>query len=118
LSRISPVFFRYLTLGGFFGLFGLMMLWPTVLAASPRFPAALILIATVAPLLPLVRGLLSFSPRSYAWAGFISLPYFVHGTVETYADAGARGLAAAEILFSLMLFFGSALALRSRGKAR
>jgi uncharacterized membrane protein len=118
LIKISPVFFRYLTLGGFFGLFGLMMLWPTVLAASPRFPAALILIATVTPLLPLVRGLLSFSPKSYAWAGFISLPYFVHGTVETYADAGTRWLAAAEILFSLMLFFGSALALRCRGKAR
>jgi uncharacterized membrane protein len=118
LIKIAPVFYQYLTLGGYFGLFGLMMLWPTVLAPSAQFPVALVLIATVTPLLLLVRGLLSFSPKSYAWAGFISLLYFAHGTVETYAEAGTRGLAAAEILFSLMLFFGSALALRSRGKAR
>jgi uncharacterized membrane protein len=41
----------------------------------------------------------------------------VHGTVEIYANAGTRHLAAAEILFSLMLFFGSALTLRFNRKA-
>jgi uncharacterized membrane protein len=117
LIKIAPIFYHYLTLGGYFGLFGLMMLWPTVLMASTQFPVALILIATVTPLLLLVRGLLAFSPKSYAWAGFISLLYFVHGTVEIYANAGTRHLAAAEILFSLMLFFGSALALRFNKKA-
>jgi uncharacterized membrane protein len=107
-----PILFHYLALCGYFGLFALMMLWPTVLAASPRFPVALILAATAAPLLLLLRGLLAFNPRSHAWAGFLSLPYFAHGTVEIYANDGARPLAATEILFSLMLFFGSALAIR------
>ncbi|MGJ0483872.1 MAG: DUF2069 domain-containing protein [Methylomicrobium sp.] len=113
----TPLFYHYLALGGYFGLFALMMLWPTVLAASTRFPVALILIVTVTPLLLLLRGLLAFNPKSHAWAGFLSLLYFVHGTVEMYANAGARHLAAAEILFSLLLFFGSALAIRFKGKA-
>ena len=95
-----------------------MMLWPTVLTTAPQLPVALVLIVTVTPLLLLVRGLLAFNPKSYAWAGFISLLYFVHGAVEIYANGDARWLAAAEILFSLLLFFGSALALHHRGKAR
>jgi len=117
LNKMAQTF-RYLTLTGYFGLFALMMLWPTVLAAAPQIPVALVLIVTVTPLLLLVRGLLAFNPKSYAWAGFISLLYFAHGAVEIYANAGARWLAGSEILFSLLLFFGSALALRSRGKAR
>jgi len=118
LRTIAPIFFHYLALAGYFGLFALMMLWPTVLAAPPGFPVALILIVTVTPLLLLVRGLLGFNPKSYAWAGFISLLYVAHGAVEIYANAGARWLAGSEILFSLLLFFGSALTLRLRGKAR
>lgn len=114
----KPIFFHYLALGGYFGLFALMMLWPTALAASTRFPVALILVATVTPLLLLLRGLLASNPKSHAWAGFLSLPYFVHGTVEMYASAGTRHLAAAEILFSLLLFFGSALAIRFSRKTQ
>jgi uncharacterized membrane protein len=118
LIRSRPIFFHYLALGGYFGLFALMMLWPTVLAASTRFPVALILVATVAPLLLLIRGLLAANPKSHAWAGFLSLPYFVHGTVEIYANPATRPLATAEILFSLLLFFGSALAIRFGRKAQ
>jgi uncharacterized membrane protein len=118
LISSRPIFFHYLALAGYFGLFALMMLWPTVLVPSTRFPVALILVATVTPLLPLLRGLLAFNPRSHAWAGFLSLPYFVHGTVEAYANAGTRHLAAAEVLFSLLLFFGSALAIRFSRKSQ
>lgn len=115
---MTPSLPLYVALAGYFGLFALMMLWPTVLTPPAQFPVALILIATVTPLLLLVRGLLAFKPKSYAWAGFISLLYFAHGATEAYANAAARGPAAAEILFSLLLFFGSALALRARGKVR
>ncbi|MEC4747978.1 DUF2069 domain-containing protein [Methylomicrobium sp. Wu6] len=118
MSKIAPVFFHYVALSGYFGLFAQMMLWPTVLTTSTQFPVALVLIVTVTPLLFLVRGLLAFNPKSYAWAGFISLLYFAHGATEIYANTDARPLAAAEILFSLLLFFGSALTLRFRDKDR
>ena len=113
----GPALFRTTALGGFFGLFGLLMLWPTLLAPSSQWPTALILIVTVTPLLFLVRGLLAANLKSYAWSGFVSLLYFMHGAIEAYADAGVRWLAAAEILFSLLLFFGSALAIRSAKKS-
>lgn len=116
--KFAPSFFRMTALAGFFGLFGLLMLWPTVLAPARQLPTALILIVTVTPLLLLVRGLLAANPKSYAWAGFISLLYFTHGAIEAYAGIGTLPLAAAEILFSLLLFFGSALAIRYAGKFR
>ncbi|MDD1612683.1 MAG: DUF2069 domain-containing protein [Methylococcaceae bacterium] len=116
--KINPILFRLASLSGFFGLFALMMLWPTVLAPTSRFPVAIILIATVTPLLLLARGLLAAHPKFYAWAGFVSLLYFSHGVIEAYASEDTRRLAAAEILFSLMLFFGSALAIRYAGKSR
>ncbi|MGR8940300.1 MAG: DUF2069 domain-containing protein [Gammaproteobacteria bacterium] len=115
--KTAPILFRMTALSGFFGLFTLLMLWPTVLAPARQWPTALILIVTVTPLLILVRGLLEARPQSYAWAGFISLPYFAHGAIEAYADAGTRLLAAAELVFSLLLFFGSALAIRYPGKS-
>ncbi|HSN23787.1 MAG TPA: DUF2069 domain-containing protein [Methylomicrobium sp.] len=116
--KIEPNLFRRAALSGFFGLFALLMLWPTVLAPARQLPAALILIITVTPLLFLVRGLLRARPKTYAWAGFISLLYFTHGAIEAYANAEVRLLAGIEIFLSLLLFFGSALAIRYARKSR
>lgn len=113
---IKPTYCYIAALTGFFGLFALLMLWNTVLAPSTRFPVALVLLAVVTPLLLPMRGLLNRKPRSCAWAAYISLIYFLHGTAEAYANAGERLYATIEILLSLMLFFGAALYIRFADK--
>lgn len=105
--KISPTYCHIVALAGFFGLFVLLMLWHTVLAPPVRFPVALILLITVTPLLLPMRGLLSGKPKSCAWAAYISMLYFVHGSIETYSNPDERYYAALEVVFSLMLFLGA-----------
>ena len=104
---MKPEHFYWTALAGYFGLFLLLMLWPTLLAPPARFPVAL--------LLPL-RGLLNTSLRSCAWAAYIRLIYFTHGTIETFANPLQRGYAILEIVFSLLLFLGASLYIRSAEK--
>lgn len=110
--NIKPIYYYYLALTGFFGLFVLLMLWHTVLAPSGRFPVALMLLVTVTPLLLPMRGLLAGKPKSCAWAAYISLFYFLHGSAEAYASATDRLFASIEIILSLLLFFGATLYVR------
>jgi uncharacterized membrane protein len=110
--NIKPIYCYIIALTGFFGLFALLMLWNTVLAPSTRFPVALVLLITITPLLLPMRGLLDRKPRSCAWAAYVSLIYFLHGTAEAYVNAGERLYAVLEVMLSLMLFFGSAFYVR------
>jgi uncharacterized membrane protein len=114
--NIKPVYFYILALTGFFGLFALLMLWNTVLVTSSRFPVALMLVITVTPLLLPLRGLLNRNPRSCAWMAYISLIYFLHGSVEAYANTSGRLYPSLEVILSLMLFFGTTLYVRFAGK--
>lgn len=110
--NIKPIYYYIIALTGFFGLFALLMLWNTVLAPSGRLPVALVLLIAVTPLLLPMRGLLDRNPRSCAWAAYVSLIYFLHGTAEAYANADERLYAVLEVMLSLMLFFGSAFYVR------
>ncbi|MDO9105514.1 MAG: DUF2069 domain-containing protein [Methylovulum sp.] len=112
---IKPIYYYAVALTGFFGLFALLMLWHTVLAPSATFPIALVLLITVTPLLLPMRGLLDRKLKSCAWAAYISLIYFVHGSAEAYINADGRLYAALEILLSLMLFLGASLYIRFAG---
>ena len=114
--NIKPIYFYIVALTGYFGLFTLLMLWNTVLTPSSRFPVALMLLITVTPLLLNLRGLLDRNPKSCAWMAYISLIYFIHGSVETYVNSNGRLLPSLEITFSLMLFFGTTLYVRYAGK--
>lgn len=97
----------YAALAGYFGLFFLLMVWNTVLFPSTRLPVALVLIFAVGPLLLPLRGFLDGNTRKCSWLAYISLFYFMHGIGEAYANVAERGLAAMEIVFSLILFFGA-----------
>jgi uncharacterized membrane protein len=114
--NIKPVYFYILALTGFFGLYALLMLWNTVLVTPSRFPVALMLVITVTPLLLPLRGLLDRNPRSCAWMAYISLIYFLHGSVEAYANTSGRLYPSLEVILSLMLFFGTTLYVRFAGK--
>lgn len=113
---IKPIHYYITALIGFFGLFILLMLWNTLLAPSSRFPVALVLLITVTPLLLPMRGLLDRKAKSCAWAAYLSLIYFIHGTAEVYANADERLYASLEIILSLMLFFGATFYIRYMGK--
>jgi uncharacterized membrane protein len=113
---IKPVYFYIMALTGYFGLFALLMLWNTILAPSSQFPVALMLLITVTPLLLNLRGLLNRNPKSCAWMAYISLAYFIHGSVETYVNTNGRLYPSLEVILSLMLFFGTTLYVRYAGK--
>lgn len=114
--NIKPIYYYIIALVGFFGLFALLMLWNTILAPSTRFPVALVLLVTVTPLLLPMRGFLDRKPKSCAWAAYVSLIYFLHGTAEAYVNADERLYASLEVMLSLMLFFGTAFYVRLAGK--
>jgi uncharacterized membrane protein len=117
ILTIKPVYYYYLALTGFFGLFILLMLWNTVFSPSPSLPVALLLLISVTPLLLPMRGLLNRHKKSCAWASYISLIYFIHGCVEAYASTDQRLLASLEVLMSLLLFFGTVGYVRFAGKS-
>lgn len=104
---MSRAIYHYAALVGFFGLFALLMAWPTVLAPATRLPVSLILLITVSPLLMPLRGLLKGHLKSCTWMSYISLIYFTHGIVEAYANPAERGYALIEVGFSLLLCFGA-----------
>ena len=116
--KINSVYFHHGAITGFLGLFTLLMLWHTTLAPSQRFPVALMLVTYIGPLLLPMRGLLRREMKSCAWAAYLSLFYFIHGCIEAYANHEERGYAILEIIFSSMLFFGSALYIRFSGTVR
>ncbi len=103
----NPKHYHIAALIGFFGLFSLLMLWHTVLVPASQLPTAFILLITITPLLLPLRGLLNGQRKSCAWMAYISLLYFVHGTVEAYGNAPERLYALLEVLLSLLLFFGA-----------
>ena len=114
--NIKPIYYYTIALTGYFGLFALLMLWNTILAPSSRFPVALMLLITVTPLLLNLRGLLDRNTKSCAWMAYISLAYFIHGSVEAYANTNGRLYPLLEVILSLMLFFGTTLYVRYAGK--
>lgn len=114
--KITARHYYISALAGFFGLFILLMLWHTLLAPSGRFPVALVLLVTVTPLLIPMRGLLNAKPKSCAWAAYVSLLYFIHGSVEAYVNVAERLYASLEVFLSLLLFLGAMLYVRNHKK--
>ena len=107
-------FWFFLAQIGFFSLFALLMLLPTILVPPQQYPIGLILILTVTPLLLPMRGFLKGLKKNCAWMGYISLIYFIHGTVECYSttNINERIYSGLEITSSLLLFFGTTLYIR------
>ncbi|MDZ7663518.1 DUF2069 domain-containing protein [Thiohalophilus sp.] len=110
------IFSRWLTLGAYFALLILLMLWLTVLAPPQSVPVSVALLLLVGPLLFPLRGLLHGRPYTHAWTSFLVLIYFVHGVVEAYSNPDERLYAALEILFSVLLYSGALLYARHRGR--
>ncbi|MEI6335063.1 MAG: DUF2069 domain-containing protein [Methylococcaceae bacterium] len=114
--NIKPIYFHSVALAGFLGLFALLMLWNTVLVPSSGFPVALKLLITVTPLLLPLRGFLNRNARSCNWMAYVSMIYFLHGSIETYAGSTDRLYPCLELILSVMLFLGATLYVHFSGK--
>jgi len=106
---MKRIYYYYMALTGFFGLFILLMLWNTVLSPSTHFPVALVLIFVVTPLLLPLKGLLNANLRSCTWMSYISLFYFTYGISEAYTMPAEFYYALLEVFFSLLLCVGCSL---------
>ncbi len=118
IIKINATYYYWLAIAAFLGLFGLLMLWNTVLVPSTRFPVVFLLLLNITPLLIPLRGMLNGNKKSCSWMAYISLFYILHGAVECYANANERGLAALEVFLGLLLFFGTAFYVRPPGQKK
>ncbi len=106
---------RWTALFGYFGLLGTLSIWHAWISPAERVPTALVLIVLLTPLLFPLRGLLQGKPYTHAWTGILSLLYFTLG-VGHAAVAEERFYGAILIVTSLLLFSGSVLYARLRGR--
>ncbi len=102
---------RRLTLFSYIALVAVLLAWYGLL-----YPAPLILILILLPLLFPLKGLLKGSPYTHAWSSFLILLYFIHGVVEAYANPSVRMWALLEVLFSVTFYTGAVLYARWRGR--
>jgi uncharacterized membrane protein len=112
--RLSTL--RAISLGGYFGLLLLLILWAVWLQPPTRLPVAFVLAFGIGPLLLPLRGILHGRAYTHAWASMLLLVYFTHGVVEAYSDPQLRALALVEVALSAVTFFAAAL--YARYKAR
>ncbi|ORU94165.1 MAG: hypothetical protein A6F70_07765 [Cycloclasticus sp. symbiont of Bathymodiolus heckerae] len=106
----------WLQLLSYLSLIGFMTAWITVLAPPQTFPIGLVLIACIVPLLLPLMGVLHGRDKPINWAAYMSLLYFIHGTVEAFASPETRILGIIEIIISLTVFFSASLYIRHVSK--
>lgn len=109
---------RATALCAYLGLFALLMAWFTWLSPPQVLPVALVLVVMVGPLLLPLHGLLRGRPYTHAWASFLALIYFTHGTVEAWAAPAERGLALTEVALSVLFFGAAMMYARCAGRAQ
>jgi uncharacterized membrane protein len=109
---MKPVtFYRRLTLISYIALVSVLLTWYGLV-----YPAPILLILLLLPLLFPLRGILKGNPYTHAWSSFLILLYFIHGVVEAYANPPVRMLALLEVLFSVTFYVGAVLFARLRGR--
>ena len=91
-------------------------LWITVLTPPQTFPISLVLIICVVPLLLPLMGVLHGRDKPVNWAAYLSLLYFIHGTMEAFASTEMRLYGIIEIIISLTVFFSGSLYIRRLNK--
>ena len=102
-------FWWIVALSGYFGLFGLLLLWFAWLEPPSRSLVALTLLLWVGPLLFPVRGLLHGRPYTHVWSSFLALFYFAFGVFHAAGPMAQPWLAWLEIGFSVLWFLGAIL---------
>ncbi|MGL5030505.1 MAG: DUF2069 domain-containing protein [Aeromonas sp.] len=107
---------RWLTLGGFFGLLGWIMLWHGWLSPHPNLNPWLLPVLWAVPLLLPLKGIVQGHPYTHAWGNFVLMLYFLHSLTLLTTDEGERWLAAVELLFTSCAFVGTIMYARLAGR--
>ncbi|MGM0812749.1 DUF2069 domain-containing protein [Thioalkalivibrio sp.] len=110
MSRIDAG--RWLALGGYFGLFLLILVWTSLVDPPRHLPRSLVLLVLLLPLLAPLRGLLHGRVRTHAWTSLLSLFYVAVG-ITLAAVAADRVYGLAMLTLALLLFAGSLLYVRA-----
>lgn len=111
MNRIKV--FRNTGLAGYLGVLILLPLWYFWLAPPVAPHGQTMAIILIVPLLLPFAGMLRNKQYTYAWSGFLSMLYFMHGVGEawTLRDTAKYGYESyygwLEIILSLMWFVGS-----------
>ncbi len=113
---MTPRTSLYITLSGYFALLLLLIIWHGFIFPADKQPW-LILGFIIMPLLFPIHGLLKGKPYTYAWTSFVILLYFMHGTVEAWANANERVYAIIEIYLSVQIYIGAIYYARLQGRA-
>jgi len=113
---MTPRISLYLTLSAYFALLLLLIVWHGFVFPATKQPW-LITAFIIAPLLFPLRGLLKENPYTYAWTSFVILLYFMHGTVEAWANSNERIYAIIEVYLSVQLYIGAIYYARLQGRA-
>ena len=103
---------RWFTLGGYFGLFFLVLIWTTLVDPPQHLPRSLVLMILLLPLLAPLRGLLHGRVRTHAWTSLLSLFYVAVGITLAAAEAD-RLYGLLMLTFALLLFGGCLLYVRA-----
>lgn len=113
---MTPKASLYITLSGYFALLVLLVIWHGFVFPANNNPWIL-LGFIIAPLLFPLKGLLKENPYTYAWTSFVILLYFMHGTVEAWANPEQRIFAAVEVFLSIQVYIGAIYFARLQGRA-
>ncbi len=108
--------YHWLTLTGYLGIMVLLVAWYGWLVPPEVVPANVLIIVLALPLFPPLRGLLHARPYTVAWSLFISLIYFIHGSVEAWSNGPARWLALLEVLLSILWMTAGIAFIRASNK--
>lgn len=110
------MFFRLLTLFGYFGLLILIFSWHLFIQPLPAEFISITLALQLGPLMFPLRGLLHGKPYTHAWASYLALFYFVMGV--WYAASHASLLLGILIcVFSMSFFVGAVFYARFAARA-
>lgn len=105
--------YRILALTGVFTLMALILLNTVWLSPPEQFPAAVILLLLLGPLLFPLRGLLAGRRRTHLWASLLATPYILVGA-SLAATGSHQSYGLLMILCSLCFFAGCLGYARSR----
>nr|WP_234918290.1 MULTISPECIES: DUF2069 domain-containing protein [Aeromonas] len=105
-----------LTLVGFFGLLGWVILWHLWLSPHPDLNPWLLPVIWTVPLLFPLKGIVQGNPYTHAWGNFVLMPYFLHALTLITTDEGERWLAVVELVFTTLAFVGTIYYARLRGR--
>jgi len=98
---MTSVIARRISLTGYFGLIAVLFAWYGIFQ-----PAYIALVILLIPLAFPFHGLIIGKTYTFAWMSFLALFYFIHGTVEAYANDEALQFALLEVFASLLIYVG------------